>query len=289
MVARDGETGFSLALSENPDLILIDMKMSKMSGLEVLDSLNEKKVKIPVIMMTFHGSENMAVQAFRMGAKDYILKPFTVAEVIDSIERALTEVRLRRERDELTRRLMQSNRDLENRVRELNTLFGIGKSVTSVLDQGKLLSRLVEAAIYLTNAETGSLMLVDHFTDELYMVAARGLDERVVRSFRLKVDDSLAGGVIQSGQALILTGNDLTKIKTSYLVRSLMYVPLKSRSRILGLLSVDNRQQNRDFTNHDLRLLSALADYAAISLENAQLFNQAESERVKLAHCAGRD
>jgi two-component system NtrC family sensor kinase len=62
-----------------------------------------------------------------------------------------------------------------------------------------------------------------------------------------------------------------------------MYVPLKSKGRVRGVLGVDNRHQMRDFTNHDLRLLSALADYAAISLENAQLFNQVESERTKLA------
>jgi two-component system NtrC family sensor kinase len=80
-----------------------------------------------------------------------------------------------------------------------------------------------------------------------------------------------------------LTGADLTKIKTSYLVRSLMYVPLRIKGRVIGILSVDNRQQQRDFTNHDLRLLSALADYAAVSVENAKLFNQAESERAKLA------
>jgi two-component system NtrC family sensor kinase len=62
-----------------------------------------------------------------------------------------------------------------------------------------------------------------------------------------------------------------------------MYVPLKIKGRVSGVLSVDNRQQKRDFTNHDLRLLSALADYAAISVENAKLFHQAESERAKLA------
>jgi two-component system NtrC family sensor kinase len=254
-----------------------------MTGMEVLDALNSRDIKIPVIVMTFHGSETLAVQAFRMGIKDYILKPFTISELIDSIERALTEVRLRQERDELTRRLMVSNQALEQRLKELNTLFGIGKSVTSLLDQDKLLSRLVEAAIYLTNADEGSLLLVDHETDELYMVAARGLDERVVRSFRLRVEDSLAGGVVTGGQALILTRQDLAKIKTSSPIHSLIYIPLKVKGRVTGVLGVNNRHQESDFTNHDLRLLSALADYAAISLENAQLFNQVESERTKLA------
>lgn len=283
LIARNGAEGLKMALAERPDLILLDMKMPKMSGMEVLEALNEQQVKIPLIVMTFHGSETLAVQTFRLGVKDYVLKPFQITEMLEAMERALTEARLRQERDELTERLIKTNQQLEQRLKELNTLFGIGKSVTSLLDQEKLMGRLVEAAVYLTGAEEASLLLVDSKTDELYMVAARGIDERLARSFRLKVEDSIAGQVITNGQPIILTGQDITKIKTSYLVRSLMYVPLKSKGRVRGVLGVDNRHQMRDFTNHDLRLLSALADYAAISLENAQLFNQVESERTKLA------
>ena len=283
LVARDGEQGLKTALEQHPDLILLDMNMPKLTGIEVLEALNTQNVNIPVIVMTFHGSETLAVQVFRQGGKDYILKPFTISEMLEAIERALTEVRLRQERDELTQRLVASNQELERRLKELNTLFGIGKSVTSLLDQDQLLTRLVEAAIYLTNAEEGSLLMVDEKSNELYMVATRGIDERVARSFRLRVNDSLAGEVITSGQPLLLTGQDFTKIKTSYLVRSLMYVPLKVRERVSGVLSVDNRYEQRNFTNHDLRLLSALADYAAISLENVRLLKQAESERTKLA------
>lgn len=283
LIARDGATGLELALAERPDLILLDMNMPRMSGMEVLEALNEQEVKIPLIVMTFHGSETLAVQTFRLGVKDYVLKPFQISEMLGAMERALTEARLRQERDALTERLIKTNQQLEQRLKELNTLFGIGKSVTSLLDQDKLMSRLVEAAVYLTGAEESALLLVDNKTNELYMVAARGIDERVARSFRLRVEDSLAGEVVTTGQPVILTSKDTTKIKTSYLVRSLMYVPLRARDRISGVLGVDNRQQERDFTNHDLRLLSALADYAAISLDNAQLFNQVEDERSKLA------
>ncbi len=282
LTAFDGEEGLKTALQEQPDLILLDMSMPKMDGIAVLEALNEREVSIPVIVMTFHGSETLAVQVFRLGVKDYVVKPFSVEDMLAAIERALSEARLRKERDELTERLMISNQQLEQRIRELNTLFGIGKSVTSVLNQDRLLSRLVEAAVYLTNAEEGSLLLVDSETNELYMVATRGIDDRVARSFRLQVEDSLAGQVITSGQPLIYGGDDIKKIKTAYLVRSLMYVPLKLKGEVRGVLNVNNRTHARDFTSHDLRLLSTLADYAAISLENARLFTQAESEQNKL-------
>jgi signal transduction histidine kinase/DNA-binding response OmpR family regulator len=282
LVTADGETGLELAQHEQPDLILMALELPSLTAMDILYALNGPNVHIPVIVMTLAGSAKPAVQVFRLGVRDYILKPFEANEMLESVERALAESRLRRERDELTERLVTSNKNLEQRVRELNTLFGIGKSVTAMLDQERLLSRLVEAAIYLTNAETGSLMLIDTATSELYVVAASGMDDRVARSLRLRVTDSLAGEVISTGQPIILTSKDLTKIKTSYLVRSLIYVPLKFKGRIGGVLTVDNRQQMWDFDNHHLRLLSTLADYAAISLENAHLFNQVESERAKL-------
>lgn len=281
--AYDGVEGFHKAQNEHPDLILLDMNMPMMTGIEVLEALRQAELQIPVILMTFHGSESLAVSAFRQGVKDYILKPFKVDEMLEAIERALTEVRLRRERDDLMERLVNANRALEQRVKELNTLFGIGKSVTALLNLDKLLARLVEAAVYLTGAEEGSLLLVDEQTNELYMVAAQGIEERVARSFRIRVEDSLAGGVVRSGEPIVIGGDEAQHIKTSYLVKSLIYVPLKVKNRVSGVLGVDNRQTDRGFAKHDMRLLSVLAGYAAIALENARLFAEVESERTKLA------
>lgn len=283
LVAQDGAAGLKLAIEHQPDLILLDLNMPKMTGTEVLEAFNTRAINTPVIVMTFHGSEPLAVKTFRMGVKDYLLKPFTDEELLQAIGRALTEQRLRQERDELTKRLLKSNQALEQRLRELNTLFGIGKSITSVLGQNKLMARLVEAAVYLTNAEEGSLLLLDKETDELYMAAAQGIDRRVADSFRAAVAHSLSGSVLHSGHPLVLTSKETTKLQTGNLVRSLIFVPLKIRGQVSGVLGVTNRHQQRDFTNHDLRLLSTLADYAVISLENTELFDQVANERLKLA------
>ncbi len=286
--ARDGVEGLRKAQREHPDLILLDMNMPKMTGIEVLEALQNEGLQIPVILMTFHGSETLAVTAFRQGIKDYILKPFQIEEMLDAMERALTEVRLRRERDDLMARLIGANRMLEQRVRELNTLFSIGKSVTALLDLDKLLARLVEAAVYLTGAEEGSLLLLNEQSQELYMVAAQGLDERIAHSIKIRVvEDSLASEVIKTGEPIILTGDEIQRVKTAHPAKSLIYVPLKVKNQISGVLGVDKHQTDQPFTKHHVRLLSVLASYAAIALENARLFAQAESERTKLATVLG--
>jgi len=189
ITAANGAQGLELALSEKPDLIIMDLRMPRRTGLEVLAALRERDVHIPVILMTFHGSEETAVRAFRLGARDYVIKPYEPEEMLAAIDRALAEGRLRVERDQLTEGLMGANEQLERRVKELDVLSRVGKSVTAVLDTEQLLNRIVDAGLYLTGAEEGSLLLIDEETGDLYMRAQRNVGERFARGFRVKVRD----------------------------------------------------------------------------------------------------
>jgi PAS domain S-box-containing protein len=288
LTAKDGAEGLRSALTENPDLIIMDNNMPKMTGLQVMETLKEKGLNIPVILMTFHGSESLAVQFFRLGVKDYIMKPFTAEEMLDAIDQALTEVRLRKERDQALASLVQANQQLGRRVKELNILYGIGKSVASLLDLEKLLGRVVEAAVYITGAEEGFLMLVDEETGELYIRAAQGPQEKYPQSLKLKVEDSVADGVIRTGEAVMIGGPAGGKdMRTAYLVKALLSAPLKTKDKVIGVLSVDNKTSSKNFTNNDLYLLSALANHAAIAIENARLFSAVKSERSKLSTIIG--
>jgi DNA-binding response OmpR family regulator len=89
ITARDGELGLRKAIEEKPDLIISDLKLPKMHGLDVLEELNKRGLRIPTIVMTFHGSEETAIRAFRLGAIDYLIKPFQIEDMMSAIERAL--------------------------------------------------------------------------------------------------------------------------------------------------------------------------------------------------------
>src|SRR5688572_14092707 len=172
-VVPTGWEGLSFIKQRQPDLILLDLQLPDTSGLDILRQLGELGYDIPVILMTAHGTEQTAVEAFRLGARNYLIKPFDAVEAGNAIERALRERRLQREKDVLTRTLQQ-------RLQELTILSSIGKSVTGLLDLEELLERIVEAGVYLTHAEEGFLLLRDG--EELYLRAAKNLgDERVQR------------------------------------------------------------------------------------------------------------
>ena len=282
IVALDGEEGLRLALEEHPDLIVLDMQLPKMNGLEVLQALQQQNVDTPIIFTTVRESAELVVQVFRLGARDYVIKPFDPYEMQEAIQRVIASTALRDERDQLTQQLVEVKQRFQRQLQELNAIYAIGRSVTSLLDLNRVLSRVVEAATYLADAEEGMLLLLDKEGTELYLRAAKGVDEKVAHNLRVRVDDSIAGRAIQTDRPVLMTG-DQAKVTTGYLVKALLYLPLRVPDRgVIGVLGMVNREAERSFSERDVFLLSALADYAAIAIENARLFERVEVERAKL-------
>ena len=262
---------------------MLDVNMPRMDGLEVLEKLHEARYEWPVILMTLHGSEEVAVQAFRLGVYDYLRKPFKVEDVLGCVRRALRESRLKQERDELLKRLEASNRQLRRRVNDLTALSAIGQAVTSLMDLDDVLYRIVEASVYLCRADEGVLYLVDDQSGEQRRTAMQGLDPNALQGGRLRIIDRLAAHVLGEGKPTLLPGEVLRgrlRGQTGSLVHSLLGVPLRSRERSIGVLCVANRARERDFTREDRDRLRAMADYAAIAVENAVLLNDARDTAI---------
>jgi PAS domain S-box-containing protein len=282
IVAWDGEEGLELSLEKRPHLILLDMRLPKMDGLDVLKELQERQSDIPVIFITAFEATEIVIEAFRLGARDYVVKPIDPKKMQETLQHVLSANRLREERDHLTQQLLDANEQLERQLQELNTIYTIGRAVTSLLDLDKVLNRVVEAAVYVANAEEGLLLLLDRMTGELYLRAAKDVDEDVVQNLHLHVDDSIAGRAVNTDRPVLICG-ERTKIATGYLVQALLYLPLRVPGRgVIGILGVANREAGRSFSERDVFLLSALADYAAIAIQNAGLYETVEVERAKL-------
>jgi two-component system NtrC family sensor kinase len=282
LVAEDGDDGLNMARQAMPDLIIADQNMPGRTGLQVLMALRAEGRDIPIILITGEGSEALARQAIEAGAAAYLTKPFETDQLLAAIDRALREISRQREMARLAAELQKANETLTHRLREQETLTSIGQAITSELDVDAVLGKVIEAAVDLTGAEEGSLLLLDETSGELSMRAAKNFDDQFVRTFRVRADDSLAGYVVRSGQPYLLDESSPQKIKTTYLVHSLLYVPLRLRGRVIGVLGVDNRRKRRVFSQHEQQVLMTLADYAAIAVENAQLYTTSVAERNKL-------
>ena len=281
----NGRTGVAKALEEQPDLIMLDLNMPGMSGLEVLQEFNRLAIRSPVILMTLYGSEEIMLQALRLGVRDYLNKPFQIDELLEAIERALEKARLQRERERLLRELGQTNQQLGRRMQELSTLQAIGRSVAALMPLPDLLRRIVDAALYLSNADIGSLFLREQASGQLRLEAIRQ-GEDYQSNLRSHIHDSHAEDVLRSGQSLwVPTPTKRTGV-TGYLgdqARSMLYVPIKLGGQVAGVIAVAYLSEEQEPPIEVQKRLTALADYAAIALQNARLYGNLQQRAEQLA------
>lgn len=279
----------SLAIQEAsryaPDIIITDMNLPDLSGKDLLVALNSQGVYAPVIVIAHKGMEGDLVQAFRLGATDYLLWPMREAEVVAAVERVLKQVRARRERETLARQLKQTNDELQQRVRELTTIFAIGKAVTSITNQRELFEKIVEGAVYVTEADCGWLLLREERAKVFRLAAQRNLPKSIASKVNQPWDDGISSLVALSGETLSISGEPLTRFKVSQLGQSALVVPVKLKKEVMGLLVVVRKAPN-PFSPSNRTLLEAVADYASISLVNARLFRVLEERARSLQQAA---
>jgi len=279
MKAYSGRTAMEIIRGRHEDisLMLLDLEMPDMSGLDVLRKANEEGFNVPAIMVTAHGSEQIVVDAFRLGIHDYLKKPVDIDELGEAITRALTETRLRREKTRLTAQLQEQ-------VAWLTAISDVGQSVISTLNINLVLRRILEAGVSLTNAEQGFIALMDSNSEQLYLRAVKNIDKEKVETVRLPVSDHLIKMAFDTGRPVRRTrdpeGQSL-KVSTGLLVYSLIHVPIHYHGHPLGVLSVNNHTRMENFSEGDETLLTFLADYAAIAIVNANSYDKAHQEIVE--------
>lgn len=270
--AMDGANGLQRAVTEQPEIVLLSLSIKGLSGKDVLTALRSQRFDSPIIVIVPEYSEGQALAAFRLGARDYLVRPLREAEVVAAVDRVIDDGRMRRERTQLQQQLTQANADLEQRVRELVTLSGIGKAVVNLSDIGSLFNRLVESALMVTSAEMG-WMVVNDEGGQMLLAASKNLPGRVQPL--QPWDDGVASLVRISGEALNISGPALSNIKVSQIAKSVLVVPIKAREQTVGVLTVANRTAV-PFSERQAVLLSAVADYASVSIVNMRLFQELE-------------
>ncbi len=234
----------------------------------------------PLILIGSSEDKETHADVLYQGVLDFLTSPLKPDIVLEAVQRAVDQ---RAGLDSWAKDRYRRDTDiLRRKVSYLETLSNVGRSVTASLDLDEILKRVVDAAVEITGAEEGSLLICDESNGELTMRASRNFQEEFVRTFRLPISDTLAGEVVRTGKPILLDEKSPQKIKTAYLVKTLIYVPLKIHDKVIGVLGVDNRESERSFTDQHITLVAALADYAAIAIENARLFTDTELERNKL-------
>jgi two-component system NtrC family sensor kinase len=279
--ASDADMVIRLVKRRLPDVLIVSTNLNDgSSGIAFAQELIKKYASLAVILFANQITHEEALDALRAGICDYLSPPLRTNDVLQAVRLALTH---RKRLQEWARReTRRGTSSLRRQVANMEALSQINRKVTSSLQVDQVLSAVIDAAVDLTEAEHGSLLLMDENSGELYMRAARNLKDDFVRTFRIPINDTLPGEVLRTRKPLLVDKKSSLNVKTANGVHSLIYVPMMAQGSVVGVLGVDNRHDGKDFDEDHLSILTSLADYAAIAVENARLFTESEQERSKL-------
>ena len=155
---EDGKLGLNRLLKEEFDLVLCDIKMPKMDGIEVLQKAKEKEILVPFILLTGHGNVAIAVEAMKLGAYDFILKPPDLNRLLNAVRHALE-----------TKELVTENKILKNKIAKKHTIIGESKEIDEIHN---LIEKVAptEARVLITGGNGTGKELVAH---QLHQKSAR--------------------------------------------------------------------------------------------------------------------
>jgi YesN/AraC family two-component response regulator len=189
-----------------PDLLIVDLNLPGLSGKDLMVALNSQGIEVPVIVLSQARVENDILQAFRLGAADYLLWPARDAEVISAVERVLGQVRARRERERLERQLKETTRELQRRLREMTTLLALAKAITSIADRKTRYGKIVQGAVYISEADYGWLLLRSEGNQRFSLHAQHNVPSGFIQPGIDFWEDGLSALVGLSGESLSIHG-----------------------------------------------------------------------------------
>ncbi len=182
-------------------------------------------------------------------------------------------------------------RELKRNLGALEAFTEIGKALTGTLQLDSVLELIMVKVGELLAPTHWSLLLLDVNSTDLIFIVARGTAAAHLQGKRLKHGEGLAGQAVVSGESIFVADvrddprfSDRFDRDSGFETRSVLAVPLRVRDRCLGAIELVNGAEGRPFNHEDLRTLSAMADYAAIAIDNARNFARIQELTVVDEH-----
>jgi response regulator RpfG family c-di-GMP phosphodiesterase len=251
--------------NEPVDLVLTDLVMGKYSGVDIMKSCIEHQPDAVVIFMTGHPTIENAISVLRLGAYDYLIKPFKLESLKASVERGLEKLFLYRE-----------NIHLKNTV----SLHQISEAMGSEIHLDSLLKLVFDSVVAEFEASMVTIALLEKDPNELVLKAHHGDWERIKQIPVLIGRDRRNAAVLKSGRAEIMeelptecAGGSEKRGSAS----SVICAPLFAKGKVIGTLNMLRSGKSHAFTTGDLQSLSIIASKAASAIENSRLYDQLES------------
>jgi CheY-like chemotaxis protein len=286
LAAGSGEEGLKTLGTEPVHVVLLDLVMPGLDGMEVLRRIKRDRPELPVIMVTGYRTPERAITAVEDGAFDVVSKPVNLEELTHTVGRAV----LLAKSSQAGQRRQAQVAKLQASALALADLVRWDVLGEFLQNNQVLFQRVIDFIAEVLEVEIVSLMLVEEASQTLRIAVARGLSEEVLRSARPKVGEGIAGLVARKGEPLLI--KDIRKESVfsesrfypRYTTRSLMSVPVKVNGKTVGVLNANNKRSGESFDEYDMALFATFSCLVSLALANAQLFQQLTRSVEELAH-----
>jgi two-component system NtrC family sensor kinase len=260
-VADDGLRAIACLTQSDFDVVVTDVQLPGANGVEVLRRARVTSPGTEVVMTSAHPSFEVALQCLRAGARDLLQKPFEVADLVASVERAVERRRLHRAGD----------------------LYQASQAVMATQELERLPEVIVEVARRVMLADDASLMLPDP-SGRLYVAYSSSVVPEVRAA--VKGEERVASRIARSREPVLITkglGSDprFSDIEDYKRVSSSIVYPLMTGGRLVGVLNLNRADPAEPFRKQDVERAAVLASQALLVLENSRLLRQmVASERL---------
>ena len=267
-----GKEALEALQAQEFDLLVTDLALPGMDGITLLKAALEIDPNLTGLIMTGHGTIQTAVEAIKIGAYDYILKPFKVSSLIPILTRAMETHRLR----------------IENvNLKETVEIYELAKVISFPFSMNTILNKLADAAIKQINADEVSIMLPTKSdkNEELYIAVARGRHLEQFMGKKISINEGIAGWVARYFEPVILNGNvndnRFTPVHPRSDIYSAVSVPMLSGGHLVGVLNLNITQSRRHLTLGQVKTLSILVSIVAPLLESSWLYEKVSQAQKK--------
>jgi response regulator RpfG family c-di-GMP phosphodiesterase len=269
---EDGEKALTELRLRPYDLLITDLKMPRLSGLQLLERVEQERLGVLTVLMTGFGTVETAIEAMKKGAYDYLLKPFKVEEVIHVVQRALHRQRLQAE---------------NIRLREALTIYRVSEAIALSHDIDHILDVVLRATLDEVKADVATLHLRDprseRYEERVKVVAADGNGPSLglpTPAFTVLFDQFAQGMPIlaHGGKASRYFSESTAPQELS----SFLAVPLQVRGVMVGVLNVFSFTTGKKFDEGHRKMLSVLASRAASAIDNARLYGELRASNDSL-------
>lgn len=260
--AADGTEALQLFQSRPYDMVISDIMMPVMGGMELLAAIREMKTSTAVIMITAHPALELTVTAMKQGAVDFLKKPFNIDELIFKVNLYLHDSETRKGGEE-----EKESSYLRTKKEQLSLQSYIYDEIENADgNQEEIFQQVVELALKIVEGESCALFLYDEKSEEFYPQVTRS-NNGSVRQNAIPFVAGIFKEVVAKKSALMINSDS-----DPLIAPSLICVPLLIRDNVLGVLSVRKKWGLSVFTKNDLHHVSSLAKRASLNLENKVLY-----------------